>query len=322
MIRRTRKTTKGMIAMTEQQIREKVVNVMRGWVGATMYSAKHKDIVDTYNSHKPLARSYALKMSDAYCAGTISAAWIKADVWQVAVLEVSAPKIVTLAQQKNIWKENDAYIPKPGDAVAYDWDDGANYASTDNKGSPDHVGIVESVNGNTITVIEGNMGSGHVVGRRSLAVNGRYIRGFITPNYASLATPSKTVDELAREVLDGKWGNGSERRTRLTAAGYDYEAVQRRVNELVTEQQQTPKVLYAEKYDKKIAGVYTVKSADGLNLRYGPGTGYGVIKTLANGTTVRNYGYYTARNGVKWYYVRVNNSTVVGFVSSQYLVKK
>ena len=313
-------TIKGMKAMTEQQIREKVVNVMRGWVGATMYSAKHKDIVDTYNSHKPLARSYALKMSDAYCAGTISAAWIKADVWQVAVLEVSAPKIVTLAQQKGIWKEDDAYVPKPGDAVAYDWDDKANYASTDNKGSPDHVGIVESVSGNTITVIEGNMGSGHVVGRRSLAVNGRYIRGFITPNYASLATSEKTVDELAHEVLDGKWGNGAERKRRLTAAGYDYDAVQKRVNELLAEQK--PKVLYAEKFDKKISGVYTVKSADGLNLRYGPGTGYGVVKALANGATVRNYGYYSVRNGIKWYYVRVDNSTVVGFASSQYLVKK
>lgn len=49
-------------------------------------------------------------------------------------------------------------------------------------------------------------------------------------------TPStgtkKTVDELAREVLAGKWGNGNDRKQRLTAAGYDYNAVQKRVNEL------------------------------------------------------------------------------------------
>jgi hypothetical protein len=43
--------------------------------------------------------------------------------------------------------------------------------------------------------------------------------------------PRKTVDELAREVLAGKWGNGLERRQRLTAAGYDYDAVQARVNQ-------------------------------------------------------------------------------------------
>ena len=43
----------------------------------------------------------------------------------------------------------------------------------------------------------------------------------------------KTIADLAREVLDGKWGNGSERRERLTAAGYNYTAVQSAVNELV-----------------------------------------------------------------------------------------
>lgn len=44
---------------------------------------------------------------------------------------------------------------------------------------------------------------------------------------------SKSVDELAREVLQGKWGNGAERRQRLEAAGYDYSAVQNKVNQLV-----------------------------------------------------------------------------------------
>ena len=47
------------------------------------------------------------------------------------------------------------------------------------------------------------------------------------------STAGKTVDELAREVLQGKWGNGSARKQKLTAAGYDYSAVQKRVNELM-----------------------------------------------------------------------------------------
>lgn len=46
-------------------------------------------------------------------------------------------------------------------------------------------------------------------------------------------TTRKTVDELAREVIAGKWGNGSERKQRLTAAGYDAAAVQKRVNILL-----------------------------------------------------------------------------------------
>lgn len=43
----------------------------------------------------------------------------------------------------------------------------------------------------------------------------------------------KSVDEIAREVIQGKWGNGADRKNRLTNAGYDYNAVQKRVNELV-----------------------------------------------------------------------------------------
>ncbi|WP_230454752.1 hypothetical protein [Gardnerella vaginalis] len=43
----------------------------------------------------------------------------------------------------------------------------------------------------------------------------------------------KSVDEIAREVIRGAWGNGNERKQRLTSAGYDYDTVQKRVNELL-----------------------------------------------------------------------------------------
>lgn len=49
----------------------------------------------------------------------------------------------------------------------------------------------------------------------------------------SASTPSKTVDEIAKEVIAGKWGNGQDRKDRLTKAGYDYTAVQNRVNALL-----------------------------------------------------------------------------------------
>ena len=45
--------------------------------------------------------------------------------------------------------------------------------------------------------------------------------------------PSSDIDNIAREVIDGKWGNGEERKKRLTAAGYNYNEVQKRVNELL-----------------------------------------------------------------------------------------
>lgn len=56
------------------------------------------------------------------------------------------------------------------------------------------------------------------------------------PSSASVgsdATPKKSVDEIAREVIRGAWGNGADRKNRLTAAGYDYSAVQSRVNALL-----------------------------------------------------------------------------------------
>ena len=50
---------------------------------------------------------------------------------------------------------------------------------------------------------------------------------------ALVSHASDLIDRLAREVIRGLWGNGSERKRRLTAAGYDYQAVQNRVNELL-----------------------------------------------------------------------------------------
>lgn len=45
--------------------------------------------------------------------------------------------------------------------------------------------------------------------------------------------PKKTVDELAQEVLQGMWGNGETRKKHLTEAGYDYQTVQNKVNEII-----------------------------------------------------------------------------------------
>ena len=45
--------------------------------------------------------------------------------------------------------------------------------------------------------------------------------------------PKKSVDEIAKEVIKGNWGNGADRKNRLTAAGYDYSTVQAKVNELM-----------------------------------------------------------------------------------------
>ena len=223
----------GNEGMTEAQARQKIVSIMQGWIGLKRSDRSHAPIIDTYNGNKPLPRGYAVTYNDAYCATTTSAAAIKAGYTDIIPVECSCYYLIEKAKAMGIWQENDAYIPAPGDEVLYDWDDGPNYATTDNRGTPEHVGMVEEVSGSTIKVMEGNM-SGGVVGRRNLQVNGRYIRGFICPNYASKATekaPEKSIDEIATEVLAGRWGNNPERKQRLEAAGYNYEAVQAAVNQ-------------------------------------------------------------------------------------------
>ena len=49
----------------------------------------------------------------------------------------------------------------------------------------------------------------------------------------SSTAAKKAIDEIAREVIQGKWGNGTDRKNRLTAAGYDYDEVQKMVNKLL-----------------------------------------------------------------------------------------
>lgn len=220
------------------KLASKVVNQAKVWIGCKEIDGTHRQIIDVYNSHKPLARGYAVTYTDAWCATFVSACSIVAGCTTILPTECGCDRMIDLFKKLGEWVENDAYIPSPGDVVFYDWDDSGN---GDNTGFSDHVGIVEACDGKTITVIEGNYSDS--VKRRTLLVNGRYIRGFGVPKYdneentAPVPTPpateKKTVDELAREVINGNWGNGDDRVKALTEAGYDYTAVQNKVNEIL-----------------------------------------------------------------------------------------
>lgn len=218
--------------------RQKFVNTAASFIGCKEADGSHRQIIDIYNGHKPLARGYAVKYTDAWCATFVSAMAIKCDLTDIIPTECGCGQMIQLFQKLGAWQENDAHTPQPGDVIFYDWDDSG---AGDNTGWPDHVGIVESVNGSTMKVIEGNMSD--AVGRRTMQVNGRYIRGYGLPKFKDSAassgnttskpaggTSKKTVAQLADEVLAGKWGNGPDRKSRLTAAGYDYDAVQSAVN--------------------------------------------------------------------------------------------
>ena len=173
--------------MTENQLRSNVVSIMKGWLGWSEANGKHKKIVDIYNNHKPLARGYKVQYTDEWCATAVSAAFIKAGLTDIGFTECSCNRMIDLYKAKGLWKEKDSYVPKIGDILMYD---GQDSGIGDNVGSADHVGLVAAINGTRLTIIEGNKNES--VSYRSINANGKYIRGYCLPDYASKA--SKPVE--------------------------------------------------------------------------------------------------------------------------------
>lgn len=204
-----------------------VINQAKAWIGKKESNGSHREIIDIYNTQKPLPRNYKVTYNDAWCATFVSAVAVKLGYTTIIPTECSCERMIELYRALDCFIENEDRTPAPGEIIFYDWSDSG---KGDNKGRSDHVGIVEKVSGGKITVIEGNYSNS--VKRRTLAVNGRYIRGYGVPRYDKEAT-RKTVEELAREVIAGKWGVGLNRKRRLTEAGYSYSDVQRRVNEIL-----------------------------------------------------------------------------------------
>ena len=185
--------------MTEQQLRNHYVDTLRGFLGAKEGDKIHKRIIDTYNSMRTLPRNYAVTYTDAWCAATVSAAAIEAGLTDIIPRECSCTRMIARFQEMGRWQERDDYTPLPGDIIFYDWNDDG---KGDCSGNPEHVGVVESVMGLVITVIEGNYHD--AVGRRNIAVNGRYIRGYGLPDYASMSDsppPPVTVTETPTPVF-------------------------------------------------------------------------------------------------------------------------
>lgn len=216
--------------VSRMKLAKNVVAQAVKWIGYSESNKKHRTIVDIYNTLKPLPRGYKVKYTDSWCATFVSACSIKAGTTDILPCECSCQRMIDLFKEIGSWVEDESYVPKVGDIVFYDWQD---TGAGDNRGWSDHVGVVETVKDNKIVVIEGN--KNNAVGRRTISVNGKYIRGYGVPKYDVYVEPNscKSVDEIAKEVIAGYWGNGVTRKRKLTEAGYDYATVQKRVNELL-----------------------------------------------------------------------------------------
>lgn len=175
--------------------RTKIIAQAQEWIGLNEADGSHKKIIDIYNSYTPRARGYKVQYTDAWCATFVSAVAIACNATDIIPTECSCNQMIALFKKLGIWVESDAHKPKPGDIIFYDWQDSG---SGDNKGSSDHVGFVEAVVGDSVTVAEGNFKN--AVGRRLIKVNGKYIRGYGVPEYdADAVKPNDTPTESPEE---------------------------------------------------------------------------------------------------------------------------
>ena len=133
---------------------ESVLDVMRGWLGFSEANGKFKEIIDLYNSVKPLPRGYAVQYSDEWCDTCVSAAGIKAGCSELIDRECGVEEHVKIFKKLGIWIEDGTITPEPGYVIVYNWDK----AAQPNDGYSDHIGFVEKVSGRMVTAIEGNRG--------------------------------------------------------------------------------------------------------------------------------------------------------------------
>lgn len=186
-------------------------------------------------------------------------------------------------------------------------------------GDINHTGIVTKVDDKKVYTTEGNSGdmvkdhSYNKDGNKKIAGYGRPMWKEESQTIADTAPTKpiqkpqndaqKSLDDVAKEIIAGKWGNGTERQRRLTEAGYDYVKAQEKVNEILGKKPEASS-------DTFYGIVNTTKSK--LNIRAGAGTNYPILGTLAKGSKVQ---LKNAAHG--WYKLTYMN----GYVSANYIKK-
>ena len=155
----------------------------------------------------------------------------------------------------------------------------ANLSSTASTTTPSTSKTTEEV---AKEVIAGKWGNGEDRKQRLTAAGYNYslIQAKVNELMGAKTTvSSKSIDELAREVIQGKWGNGEERKNRLISAGYDYSAVQAKVNELMGGIKSTKSV---DQLAREVIYGYWGNGQDRKNRLTAAGYDYNIIQARVN----------------------------------------
>lgn len=166
------------VSREEKTIRLEVVRTAESWLGANEKDGSHREIIDLYNAHTPLARGYAVTYEDAWCAAFDSVVAIQCGLTDIIPTECGCTPQIELFREMGAWEEADDYVPLPGDLIYYHWNC---LELEDCKKRSDHVGIVVGTLGPFIKVIEGNKDND--VSYRITKVDASDIRGYGVPDY-------------------------------------------------------------------------------------------------------------------------------------------
>lgn len=185
-----------------------MVELAQSLVGIKEGSAGHQEILDIYNSQPKLPRGFKMPMNQPWCAAFTTALAVKLGYTDIVPCECSCSRLIAIAKEMGIWIEDESITPKPGMLCLYDWDEKSNKG--DNKGAPEHIGIVETEGGGKFVVIEGNADINRDgkdgVERRPMEVNGKNLRGFIAPKYDPEPTEEVKPKEEVPEPYDYQLG--------------------------------------------------------------------------------------------------------------------
>ena len=157
--------------------RDRILRAAASLVGVRGGSAAHHQLVNDYNSVRPLPVGYAVKNSDDWCDIFVTTVFQREGLSGLIGRECGVERHIQIFKRLGIWNEDGSSTPKAGDIITFNWDQN----SQPNNGFADHIGIVESVSNGFIHTIEGN--SNDQVRRNTYRIGHGNIRGFASPRY-------------------------------------------------------------------------------------------------------------------------------------------